>query len=222
MSKSKGNVVNPDEIIQSHGADALRLYEMFMGPLDAEKPWSTESLNGSKKFIDRVWRMFEFEIVKDEVVDLRQIYHQTIKKVTEDYDKLAFNTAISQMMIFVNEVYKKQTIGKEMARGFLKLLNPICPHITEELNQEILKQNEELIYSDWPVYNEAYLVVDEVEMVVQVNGKLRARFIVPFDADQEEVKQIAIKHQNVEKHLEGLTVRKIVVIPNKLVNIVAN
>jgi leucyl-tRNA synthetase len=222
MSKSKGNVVNPDEIIQSHGADALRLYEMFMGPLDAEKPWSTESLNGSKKFIDRVWRMFEFEIVKDEVVDLRQIYHQTIKKVTEDYEKLAFNTAISQMMIFVNEVYKKQTIGKEMARGFLKLLNPICPHITEELNQEILKQNEELIYSDWPVYNEAYLVVDEVEMVVQVNGKLRARFIVPFDADQEEVKQIAIKHQNVEKHLEGLTVRKIVVIPNKLVNIVAN
>jgi len=222
MSKSKGNVVNPDEIIQSHGADALRLYEMFMGPLDAEKPWSTESLNGSKKFIDRVWRMFEFEIVKDEVVDLRQIYHQTIKKVTEDYEKLAFNTAISQMMIFVNEVYKKQTIGKEMARGFLKLLNPICPHITEELNQEILKQNEELIYSDWPVYNEAYLVVDEVEMVVQVNGKLRARFIVPFDADQEKVKQIAIKHQNVEKHLEGLTVRKIVVIPNKLVNIVAN
>ena len=222
MSKSKGNVVNPDEIIQSHGADALRLYEMFMGPLDAEKPWSTESLNGAKKFIDRVWRMFEFEVTKDEVIDLRQIYHQTIKKVTEDYDKLAFNTAISQMMIFVNEVYKKQVIGKEMARGFLKLLNPICPHITEEINKEFLKQNEELIYSEWPIYDEAYLVVDEVEMVVQVNGKLRARFVVPFNHDQELVKQIALTHQNVEKHLEGLTVRKIVVIPNKLVNIVAN
>lgn len=222
MSKSKGNVVNPDEIIASHGADALRLYEMFMGPLDAEKPWSTESLNGAKKFIDRVWRMFEFDITKDEVTDLRQIYHQTIKKVTEDYDKLAFNTAISQMMIFVNEVYKKQTIGKEMARGFLKLLNPICPHLTEEINKEILKQNEELIYSDWPIYHEAYLVVDEVEMVVQVNGKLRARFMVSFDENQEVVKEIALNHQNVTKHLEGLTVRKIVVIPNKLVNIVAN
>jgi leucyl-tRNA synthetase len=222
MSKSKGNVVNPDEIIQSHGADALRLYEMFMGPLDAEKPWSTESLNGSKKFLDRVWRMFEFPVVKDEIHELRQIYHQTIKKVTEDYEKLAFNTAISQMMIFANEVYKQQTIGKDMARGFLKLLNPICPHITEELNKEVLKQNEELIYSDWPVYNEAYLVVDEVEMVVQVNGKLRARFIVSFDEDQEKVKEIALNHQNVTKHLEGLTVRKIVVIPNKLVNIVAN
>ncbi len=222
MSKSKGNVVNPDEIIASHGADALRLYEMFMGPLDAEKPWSTESLNGAKKFIDRVWRMFEFDITKDEVTDLRQIYHQTIKKVTEDYDKLAFNTAISQMMIFVNEVYKKQTIGKEMARGFLKLLNPICPHLTEEINKEILKQNEELIYSDWPIYHEAYLVVDEVEMVVQVNGKLRARFMVSFDENQEVVKEIALNHQNVTKHLEGLTVRKIVVIPNKLVNIVAS
>jgi leucyl-tRNA synthetase len=222
MSKSKGNVVNPDEIIQSHGADALRLYEMFMGPLDAEKPWSTESLNGSKKFIDRVWRMFEFPVVKDEIHELRQIYHQTIKKVTEDYDKLAFNTAISQMMIFVNEVYKQQTIGKEMAIGFLKLLNPICPHITEELNKEVLKQNEELIYSDWPVYNEAFLVVDEIEMVVQVNGKLRARFVVAYDEDQEMVKEIALNHQNVTKHLEGLTVRKIVVIPNKLVNIVAN
>ena len=222
MSKSKGNVVNPDEIIQSHGADALRLYEMFMGPLDAEKPWSTESLNGSKKFLDRVWRMFEFPIVKEEVTSLRQIYHQTIKKVTEDFDKLAFNTAISQMMIFVNEVYKQQTIGKDMARGFLKLLNPICPHITEELNKEVLKQNEELIYSDFPIYDEAYLVVDEVEMVVQVNGKLRARFVVAYDEDQDQVKEIALNHQNVTKHLEGLTVRKIVVIPNKLVNIVAN
>ncbi|OHE31281.1 MAG: leucine--tRNA ligase, partial [Tenericutes bacterium GWC2_39_45] len=159
MSKSKGNGVNPDEIFESHGADTLRLYEMFMGPLDADKPWSTESLNGAKKFLDRVWRIFEFPIIKEEVTDLRQIYHQTIKKVTEDYEKLAFNTAISQMMIFVNEVYKKQTVNKEMIRGFLKLLNPICPHITEELNKEYLKQNEELIYSEWPIYNEAYLVV---------------------------------------------------------------
>lgn len=222
MSKSKGNVVNPDDVYQSHGADALRLYEMFMGPLESEKPWSTESLNGSKKFLDRVWRMFEFPIHKDEVKSLRKTYHQTIKKVTEDYDKLAFNTAISQMMIFVNDVYKQQEIGKDQARGFLKLLNPICPHITEEINKEILKQNEELIYSEWPIFNETYLIVDEVEMVVQVNGKLRARFTAQYDEKQEKIKEEALANPNVIKHLEGLTVRKIVVIPNKLVNIVAN
>ena len=141
MSKSKGNVVNPDVVIESHGADALRLYEMFMGPLESEKPWSTESLNGAKKFLDRVWRMFDFDIVAEEVKDLRTLYHQTVKKVTDDYEKLAFNTAISQMMIFVNEVYKTQKISKDQARGFLKLLNPIAPHMTEEINQSILKQN---------------------------------------------------------------------------------
>lgn len=222
MSKSKGNVVNPDEIIESHGADALRLYEMFMGPLDAEKPWSTESLNGAKKFLDRVWRMFEFPIVKEEVLPLRQPLHQAIKKVTEDFEKLAFNTAISQLMIFVNEVYKQQTIGKEQARDFLKLLNPICPHITEEINKEILKQNEELIYSDWPTYQEAYLVVDEIEMVVQVNGKLRGRFVVSVDLPEDEVKKLALENSNVTKHIEGLTIRKVIVVPNKLVNIVAN
>ena len=222
MSKSKGNVVNPDDIFESHGADSLRLYEMFMGPLEAEKPWSTESLNGAKKFLDRVWRMFEFPIVKEEVLELRTIYHQTIKKVTDDYEKLGFNTAISQMMIFVNEVYKQQTISKDQARGFLKLLNPICPHITEELNKEVLKQHEELLYSEWPTYNEMYLILDEVEVVVQVNGKLRARLTVKTDLDGEELKKLALSTQNVEKHLEGLTIRKIVVIPNKLVNIVAS
>ena len=222
MSKSKGNGVNPDEIIEDFGADSLRLYEMFMGPLDAEKPWSTDALNGAKKFLDRTWRMFEFDIVKDEVQELRQIYHQTVKKVTEDYEKLAFNTAISQMMIFVNEVYKVKKISKEQARGLLKLLNPICPHITEEINQHMLAMNEALIYSEWPTYKEAYLKVDEVEMVVQVNGKLRAKFVVPFDEDQEAVKTEALGHPNVIKHIEGLTIRKIVVIPNKLVNIVAN
>ena len=222
MSKSKGNTVNPDEIIESHGADALRLYEMFMGPLEQEKPWSTESLNGAKKFIDRVWRMFEFEVTQDEQKELRTTLHQTIKKVTEDYDKLAFNTAISQMMIFTNDVYKHQKIGKEQAITFLKLLNPVCPHITEEINEEILKNREELVYAEWPVFNEVYLQVDEIEMVVQVNGKVRARFMANFDENQDVIKEQALNLENVVKHLEGLTVRKIVVIPNKLVNIVAN
>ncbi|MDD3068158.1 MAG: class I tRNA ligase family protein, partial [Acholeplasmataceae bacterium] len=213
---------NPDEIIESHGADALRLYEMFMGPLEQEKPWSTESLNGAKKFIDRVWRMFEFEVTQDEQKELRTTLHQTIKKVTEDYDKLAFNTAISQMMIFTNDVYKHQKIGKEQAITFLKLLNPVCPHITEEINEVILKNREELVYAEWPVFNEVYLQVDEIEMVVQVNGKVRARFMANFDENQDVIKEQALNLENVMKHLEGLTVRKIVVIPNKLVNIVAN
>lgn len=221
MSKSKGNVVNPDDIFQSHGADSLRLYEMFMGPLEAEKPWSTENLKGAKKFLDRVWRMFDFTIADEEVVELRKSYHQTIKKVTHDYEKLAFNTAISQMMIFVNDVYKQKKISKKQAKGFLKLLNPVCPHITEEINKEILEQNEELIYSEWPTYNEEYLVVDSVEMVVQVNGKLRARLNVSFGVGKKEMEKVALEHENVSKHLTGLTVLKVIVIPNKLVNIVA-
>lgn len=220
MSKSKGNVVSPDDIFISHGADALRLYEMFMGPLEAEKPWSTDSLNGAKKFLDRVWRMFEFEIVNEDVKSLQFVYHQTIKKVTEDFEKLAFNTAISQLMIFVNEVYKQQKIGRHQAIQFLKLLNPICPHMTEEINQTFLKRNEELIYAQWPTYRSEYLVVDEVEIVVQVNGKLRARFTASLDEAQETLKQTALAHENVIKHLEGLTVRKVIVIPNKIVNIV--
>ncbi len=222
MSKSRGNVINPDQFIQSHGADALRLYEMFMGPLESEKPWNTDSMNGAKKFLDRVFRMFEFPMAKDEVIELRKPLHQTIKKVTEDYEKLAFNTAISQMMIFVNEVYKVQTIGKKQARDFLKLLNPICPHLTEELNQTVLSIHEELIYSEWPIHHEPYLVETEIEMVVQVNGKLRAKFMVDAKEEESTLKTMALNHPNVEKHIEGLTIRKIIVIPGKLINIVAS
>ena len=222
MSKSKGNTVNPDEINRSHGADALRLYEMFMGPLDQEKPWSTESLNGAKRFLDRVFRMFEFEITKEDNKNLDQILHQTIKKVTEDFDKLAFNTAISQLMIFVNEVYKEKTLGRRQARTFLKLLNPICPHITEELNEVVIKDHEELIYSRWPSYDEKLIIVDEVEIVVQVNGKVRAKFQAKLNEDKEIVENKALAQENVIKHLENVTIRKIIVIPNKIVNIVAN
>lgn len=221
MSKSKGNVVNPDDVFDSHGADTLRLYEMFMGPLEAEKPWNTDSLNGSKKFLDRVWRMFEFDIVDEEVKDLRFSYHQTVKKVTEDYERLAFNTAISQMMIFVNDVYKVKKIGKKQVRGFLKLLNPICPHITEELNKVALKHNEELIYSDWPTFNASYLVLDEVQIVVQVNGKVRAKFVADANSSKDALEKLAMKEENVIKHLDGKQIFKVIVIPKKLVNIVA-
>ncbi len=222
MSKSKGNAVNPDDVITAYGADTLRLYEMFMGPLDSDKPWNTDSLNGAKKFLDRVWRMFEFPIEKETVKDLSFSYHQTVKKVTEDYDRLAFNTAISQMMIFVNDVYKIGKIGQKQARGFLKLLNPICPHITEEMNEVFLKHNEQLVYAEWPTYNEEKLVVSEVEIVVTVNGKLRAKFMTETDTSNDELKAKAYALDNVKKHIEGKTIRKVIVVPNKLVNIVAN
>ncbi len=220
MSKSKGNTVSPDELFLSHGADALRTFEMFMGPLEAEKPWSDEGLDGSKRFLDRVWRMFDFEISNDNVKELDTMYHQTIKKVTDDYERLAFNTAISQMMIFVNEVYKVQRIGKNQARGLLKLLNPIAPHVTEELNETVLKHHEELIYSEWPKYDPAFLVVNEVEVVVQVNGKLRARLNVKRNMVEQDLKALALAHDNVVKHTEEFTIVKVIVIPNKIVNIV--
>ena len=221
MSKSLGNVVNPDEIFHTHGADALRLYEMFMGPLESDKPWNTTSLDGAKRFLDRVWRMFEFESVEESVKELDVVYHQTVKKVTEDYEKLAFNTAISQMMIFVNEVYKQEKIDYEKARNFLKLLNPIAPHITEELNQLILQSEEELLYSTWPTYDEQVIILSEVEMVFQVNGRVRAKMQVPRDLEEHELKQIAFGQENVKAHLEGLNVLKVIIVPNKLINIVA-
>ncbi len=221
MSKSLGNVVNPDDIFHSHGADSLRLYEMFMGPLESDKPWNTNSLDGSKRFLDRVVRMFDFEITTEPVQELDIVYHQTVKKVTEDYEKLAFNTAISQMMIFVNEVYNVKKIDYKKARNFLKLLNPIAPHITEELNQVVLNNEEELLYSTWPTYNPQLIVLSEVEIVFQVNGKVRAKQKVARDLAEHEIKQIAFGLENVKAHLEGLNVLKVIIIPNKLVNIVA-
>ncbi|MDY0277156.1 MAG: class I tRNA ligase family protein, partial [Acholeplasma sp.] len=221
MSKSRGNVINPDDIINEYGADTLRVYEMFMGPVEAEKSWSEEGVAGIKRFIDRVYRMYNFEIV-DEVESLVVSINQTVKKVTEDIEKMAYNTAISALMVFVNDVYKEKQLSKKQARVFLKLLYPFAPHITEEINKEVLKNNEVLVYADWPKYDEKLLVKDEVEMVIQVNGKVRSKVAVRVDLTEEEIKTIAFAEENVLKHLEGLVIRKVIVIPNKLVNIVAN
>lgn len=220
MSKSRGNVVNPDDVIHSDGADTLRLYEMFMGPLEAEKAWSVDGVKGAKRFLDRVWRMFEFDITDEDVEELNPIFHQTIKKVTDDYEKLAFNTAISQMMIFVNEVYRVKRISKRQARDFLKLLNPIAPHMTEELNEVALKQNEQLIYSDFPTYNEKYLESSDVTVAVSVNGKLRATITVAKDLSNKELETLALEQENVRKFTDGLQIVKVIVVPNKIVNIV--
>lgn len=181
MSKSKGNVVNPDDIVASHGADTLRLYEMFMGPLDASIAWSENGLDGARRFLDRVWRLFVQDNgeLSEKITDapnkeLEKAYHQTVKKVTEDYAELRFNTAISQMMVFINDAYKAETLPKEYVEGFVKMIAPVAPHIGEELWSK-LGYNETITYASWPTFDESKLVEDEVEIVVQVMGKVRAK-----------------------------------------------
>ncbi len=226
MSKSKGNVVNPDDIVRSHGADTLRLYEMFMGPLDASVAWSTNGLDGARRFLDRVWRLFtsdegtlseKIQNVSD--TTLEKTYHQTVKKVTEDYEHLRFNTAISQMMVFINDCYKAEVIPTEYAEGFVKLLAPIAPHVGEEL-WEILGNTETITYEQWPTFDESKLVDDEFEVVVQVNGKVRTKVKVAKDASKEQLEQVALEDDKVKEFTDGKQVVKVIAVPGKLVNIV--
>ncbi|WP_042459845.1 leucine--tRNA ligase [Neobacillus dielmonensis] len=229
MSKSKGNVVNPDEIVQTHGADTLRLYEMFMGPLDASIAWSTNGLDGSRRFLDRIWRLIveENEDLNPKIQDtekvssLEKVYHQTVKKVTEDYEGLRFNTAISQLMVFINEAYKATVLPKHFIEGFVKLLAPVAPHIAEEL-WEKLGHEGTISYEAWPAYDEAKLVENEVEIVIQVNGKVKTKVKVPTDASKEALEGIAMGDDRVKEQIEGKTIRKVITVPGKLVNIVAN
>ncbi|MDX5324220.1 MAG: leucine--tRNA ligase, partial [Exiguobacterium sp.] len=221
MSKSKGNVVNPDDIIKSHGADTLRLYEMFMGPLDAAIAWSTNGLDGARRFLDRVWRLFDQTELTDgaPTADFERTYHQTVKKVTEDYEALRFNTAISQLMVFINEAYKQDTLPKQEMVNFIKMLAPVAPHLAEEL-WERLGMTEDLTYAAWPTFDESKLVSDTIEVVIQVNGKLRAKMHVARDASKEVLEADALANERVQEFTEGKTVRKVIVVPGKLVNIV--
>ncbi|WP_017186808.1 leucine--tRNA ligase [Alkalibacillus haloalkaliphilus] len=228
MSKSKGNVVNPDDIVNSHGADTLRLYEMFMGPLEASVAWSTNGLDGARRFLDRVWRLFVDDegklsttVSKGENPDLVKVYHETVKKVTEYYDELRFNTAISQMMVFINECYKTDSVPREYAEGFVKLIAPIAPHIGEEIWSKLGYEGT-VTYEQWPAYDESKLVEDTVEIVLQVMGKVRAKESVPKEATQEELEEIALNNETIQEWIEGKTVRKVIAVPGKLVNIVAN
>ena len=214
-------VVNPSDIVAKYGADTLRLYEMFMGPLEASKPWSSTGVEGSKKFLDRVWRLYNEDKIKDEEnKELEYLYHYTVKKVGEDYESLNFNTAISQMMIFINAVYKQEVFPREYALGFLKLLNPIAPHVTEELN-EIMGNETILATSNWPKYDVSKLIVNTIEMAVQVNGKLRGTIKVNKDEEDEVVKQAAFELENVKSNTEGKEIKKVIVVKNRIVNIVA-
>ncbi|KZO01389.1 leucine--tRNA ligase [Bacillus badius] len=227
MSKSKGNVVNPDEIVESHGADTLRLYEMFMGPLDASIAWSTTGLDGARRFLDRIWRLFiqENGELSDKITasgnNLEKVYHQTVKKVTEDYEHLRFNTAISQMMVFINEGYKADAIPKQYVEGFVKLLSPVAPHLAEEMWEKLGHQGT-VSYEPWPTYDESKLVDDEVEIVVQVNGKMKTKLMVSKEATKEEMEQLAMNEEKVQEQIAGKTIRKVIAVPGKLVNIVAN
>ncbi|MDH5164027.1 leucine--tRNA ligase [Heyndrickxia oleronia] len=228
MSKSKGNVVNPDHIIDSHGADTLRLYEMFMGPLDASIAWSTNGLDGARRFLDRVWRLLVDETgeITSKVQQghsdvLEKVYHQTVKKVTEDFNQLGFNTAISQMMVFINEAYKSDVLPKEYIEGFVKLLSPICPHIAEELWSKLGHEGT-ITYEAWPSFDESKLVDAEVEIVVQLNGKVRSKMMVSSEISREQLEAFVMEDEKVKELIDGKTIRKVIAVPGKLVNIVAN
>lgn len=221
MSKSKGNVINPDDIVEAYGADTLRLYEMFMGPLEASKPWSETGVEGSKKWLERVYRLF---VESDKLTDTNDgsldfVYHSTVKKVTEDYENLGFNTAISQMMIFINEAYKAKAVYKPYAEGIVKMLSCIAPHICEEM-WEKLGHEGTIAYEAWPTYEEDMLVVSTIEIAVQVNGKVRGRLSINKDQEAESVKQQALELENVKAHTDGKEIKKIIYVPNKIVNIV--
>jgi leucyl-tRNA synthetase len=236
MSKSRGNIVNPDDVIDQHGADAFRCYEMFMGPLQQMKPWSTHGVEGLARFLARVWRLLmtenqasEWELSKrvkaiDATKSQQKLLHATIKKVTEDVESFSFNTAISQMMIFVNGFTNAETIPLSAMRMFLILLNPFAPHISSELwdrlNAEFGDKREDVTEHSWPGYDEGLLIEDEVEIVIQINGKLRDRIKMPIVATEEELETVALSNLKVQDRIAGKIVRKVIVVPKKLVNIV--
>lgn len=220
MSKSRGNVISPDVIVKSHGADSLRVYEMFMGPLEESKPWTEGGIDGTKRWLDRVYRLFDTKPIVNTPVDaLDYVYNQTVKKVEHDIETINLNTAISQLMIFINECYKQDELPKEYMEGFVKMFSCFAPHMGEEL-WEKLGYTETLSYEPWPICDESKLVLNEKEVVVQVNGKLRGKFIVSSDTEDEELKKMALDIENVQLFIDNQPVRKIIVVKGRLVNIV--
>lgn len=226
MSKSKGNVVNPDDIVEEFGADTLRLYEMFMGPLDASIAWSEDGLNGANRFINRIWRLIidDEDHMRDRITtlndgQLERVYNQTVKKVTEDYTAMHFNTAISQLMVFVNEAYKVDALPLEYIEGFVKMISPVIPHVAEELWTK-LGHVGTITYEAWPTFNPEKLVEDTIEVVVQVNGKVKQHLQITKGISKEELEQKALTDEKVKKAISGKDVKRVIAVPGKLVNIV--
>jgi leucyl-tRNA synthetase len=235
MSKSRGNIVNPDDVIDQYGADAFRCYEMFMGPLEQMKPWSMRGVEGVARFLARVWRLLmtenqagEWELSArlgevDPTTAQTKITHATIKKVTEDIESLSFNTAISQMMIFVNAFTNAETIPLPAMRTFLRLLSPFAPHLSSELWEKLnikFKDAGDITEEKWPAYDERLLVEDELEIVIQINGKVRDRMKMSILANEEEMKTAALGNAKIRQLIADKTVRRVVVVARKLVNIV--
>ena len=227
MSKSRGNVVNPDDVISQYGADSMRLFEMFMGPLEEMKPWSTRGVEGVFRFLNRVWRLFVDETGKlnpaivgqASTADFERLFHQTVKKVGDDIEGLRFNTAISQLMIFLNEAMKLEQLPRKELEQFVLLLAPFAPHLSEEL-WEFFGHKTSLAYEPWPSFETAKTIEDEVEIVLQVNGKVRGKLQVPQGTDEKELERLAHTEANVLRHVAGKKIIRTIVVRNKLVNVV--
>ncbi|MDD2470171.1 MAG: class I tRNA ligase family protein, partial [Bacilli bacterium] len=217
---SKGNGIDPIDIVEEYGADALRTYEMFIGDYELDTAWSMNGLKGCKRFLDRLWRIQEKVIDKNNYSkELETIIHKTIKKVTNDLENLKFNTAISALMTLLNEYENSFHITKADLEILLILLNPIAPHITEEIN-ELQKFDKPICQKPWPIYDESKTINEEYELVIQVNGKVRGREMVSSNISEDEMKDIALTNESVSRYLEGNKIIKIITVPNKLVNIV--
>lgn len=229
MSKSIGNVINPDDVVNDYGADSLRMFEMFLGPLEQSKPWSETGIDGIFRFLNRVWRLIVSEnggishkiVNKEPSEDLNYVLHETIKKVGEDIEHLKFNTAISQMMILINEFYKEEEIPRNAIEDFIRLLAPFAPHICEEL-WEILGHNSSIVFEEWPLYDESKMQKSSVTVVIQVLSKIRAKVDMPAGLSESEVLEIAKSEPNVQKFIEGKQIRKIIFVQDKLINLIAN
>ncbi|RKX75296.1 MAG: leucine--tRNA ligase [Spirochaetes bacterium] len=221
MSKSLGNVINPDDIVQEYGADSMRMYEMFMGPLEITKVWSTRGLKGVHRFLDRVWRLSERKLVDEKPPDkLEKLLHKTIKKVTRDTESLEFNTAIAQMMIFINEMYKSKNLNRRLWESFVLLLSPYAPHLGEEL-WEKLGNKPSVSQESWPEWKEELTIDEVVTVVIQINGKVRSRILLPVGTPEEEMKDKALAVDRIKELIDGKQIVKIITVPDKLVNIVA-
>lgn len=220
MSKSLGNVINPDQIIDQYGADSLRLYEMFMGPLKQEKPWATNGLKGMHRFLNKVWKMQDKKLVDTDAPEsLRKTLHQSIQKISENVQAFLFNTAIAQLMILCNEMGNHDVRYTEVWKPYVLLLAPFAPHMAEELWEE-MGHSDTLAHEGWPKHNPKFLTEDQVELVIQINGKLREKTTIPIDLPSEEVEKIVLSLEKVQHFLDKRTPKKIIIVPNKIVNIV--